>query len=337
MASNAKYLLFFMTTFFTGTLHAQLPLGMATAQAFNSCPRSSGSIKGSCWSVTVSGCAEVTPLNPTATVKLISPKGTAKGTITFATGYGSGSAYESSFTYGSMIVNGVVSAGYQAVELIFDGGNYGWMSVPSADGPRTSSCQYGTVTKWVYEKLRSGRSRTPLCATGNSGGSGAVAYMLAHYGFGTNKSSVFYSMVEETSGPPMGRLDIGCLGTYPSVFTQACGVVGTQTYTANQAALFDSSYGNRDCSHHVQSDADLWYDDSVDSPDATYSYPSTDVHVLFGGKDTSVAAPFGQDWAYQIITKCTIGCVQDAGHNLPDSLDAAQQILGDLTSYCKLQ
>jgi hypothetical protein len=273
---------------------------------------------------------------PTATVKVISTQGVPKGTVTLAGPYGSNGWYEKQFTYGPTIISGLATAGFTAVELSFNG-KYGWMANGNPGGPKEDVCQFGTVTQWVYENIHQVGASAPLCATGVSGGSSAIAYMLSHYGFGTSASPVFYSMVEMTSGPPFGRIDVGCKGSSPSAFTSACQLTANPNYDASAQGLLDSAFANTDCSQHNLSEQQAWLNGSNAAPDAIYDFPSTDVHLLFGGKDRFVAPVLGQYWFSQVTTKCSVGCVKDADHLMPNTLDAAQQILGDLTTYCKLQ
>jgi hypothetical protein len=60
------------------------------------------------------------------------------------------------------------------------------------------------------------------------------------------------------------------------------------------------------------------------------------VHFLFGGLDTSSAVPQGLLFANQIKTQKEISCVADASHDITQVLDGANQIVSDLTSYCKV-
>ena len=313
---------------------AQLALGTATAQSV-ACPSGSGSIVGTCYQLTVSACPNPAVV-PTATIKVVQPQGTPKGTVTLIGPYGSNGWYEKQFTYGPMIVSGLASAGFTAVEFAFNG-QYGWMAHGSPGGPRDDVCQLGTVTQWVYNNIHQVGASAPLCATGVSGGASAIAYMLSFYGFGTSASPIFYSMVEMASGPPFGRIDVGCNGASPRVYTSACKLTANPNYDLSAQGLLNSAFANTDCTEHNLSEQQAWLDGSNAAPGAIYSFPSTDVHLLFGGKDAFVAPALGQYWYSQVTSKCSVGCVKDADHLMPNTLDAAQQILGDLSTYCKLQ
>ena len=311
-----------------------LPLGTATGVPVT-CPSNSGPLPGTCYQITVSSCPNLAII-PTATIKVIYPQGTPQGTVTLTGPYGSNGFYEEQFTYGAMIVSGLAAAGFTTVETGFNG-EYGWMANGSPGGPKSDSCQFGTVTQWIYENIHQVGASAPLCATGVSGGASAIAYMLSQYGFGTSASPVFYSMVEMDSGPPFGRIDVGCNGSSPSIYTLACHVTADTNYDSSAQGLVDSAFANTDCSEHNLSERQAWLDGSNGAPDAIYDFPSTDVHLLFGGQDRFAAPALGQYWYTRVTTKCSAGCVEDAGHLMPDTLDAAQQILSDLSTYCKLQ
>jgi hypothetical protein len=287
-------------------------------------------IAGSCYSVALT-CPNVA--NATADVKVISPTITPLGTVIMTAGGGDASYYEYAPGFGNYIVTNVVAAGYTVAETQFPitGGN-GWLQGPAIDGPRSLSCLYATLAQWVYINIHLSNTSAPYCATGESGGGAAISYTLSHYGLGS-----IFTMVELDSGPPFGRVDYGCLckGLSP---VSPCGTRNHSCYSDNSTAqrLTEAAYGNADCAAHTATDATLWDHDSISSPDASYSYPKTDVHFVFGSLDTSSAVPQGLLFANQIKTKKSIACVPDAAHDITDVQDGAAQIISDLTTYCKL-
>jgi len=64
-----------------------------------------------------------------------------------------------------------------------------------------------TLAQWVYQNIHHSNTSAPFCATGNSAGSAAITHSVAHYGL----DSIF-AFIEPTSGPPLARLDYGCVG-----------------------------------------------------------------------------------------------------------------------------
>jgi hypothetical protein len=285
---------------------------------------------GVCYSVALT-CANVTSVS--ANVKVLSPTITPIGTVVMTAGGGDASYYEFAPGYGTYIVNNVVAAGFTVAETQFPGvSQNGWLEGPATDGPRSLACLYSTLVEWIYTNIHQASTSVPYCATGESGGAAAISYSLSHYGLGS-----IYNMVELDSGPPFGRADYGCLcqGSSP---VSPCGTRNKSCFGPGSTAqkLIEAAYGNTDCAAHTATDATLWDHDSISSPDASYSYPKTDVHFLFGGLDTSSAVPQGLLFANQIKTQKEISCVADASHDITQVLDGANQIVSDLTSYCKV-
>jgi hypothetical protein len=317
-------------------------LGGVTANKLTTCPTNSGAIPGICYSIKVKGCSEASDMMPTAVVKVSRLQGTPLGTVTFTTGGGGeGAFYERQFKNSKGIVLAVLQAGYTVVQMSFNGDN-GWLTGPSEDGPLALACRHATVTQWIYKNVHKVGSAAPLCATGNSGGAAVIAYELADFNFGTqgDNGQPFYSMAELTSGPPAGRLDVGCLCQNAPAPSPPCNVLTTTCFGLRGKAgtsLWDQAYGNTACTNHDTTFQEQWLNDSVASPFSTYDYPDTDVHVLFGSKDTSASVPLGMEWATQITTNNSIACIKGAGHTMPDDPGAASRIVSDITTYCKVQ
>jgi hypothetical protein len=149
-------------------------------------------------------------------------------------------------------------------------------------------------------------------------------------------------MVEPTSGPVFSRIDSGCICSQPRIATPCAEGMQSECYGVATAQQFvDPAYSTGWCSNAVRTHSTAhqttFFDDSIDSPNATYSYPTTNVHVVFGGQDFTSAVPQGTDWMNLITTRKTIECVTDAPHDLPSVLDGAQKVASDLQTYCKFQ
>ena len=308
------------------------PLGTASGTKI-SCP--SGGVTGTtCYSLQIS-CPQENIASVTATLKVVQPTGTPIGTVTFATGGGDTGFYDIVYTYGATTVQDVVSVGYTAVEIEFAANTNGWLTGPG--GPANLACRYATANQWIYNNIHQGGTTQPMCATANSGGAGAIGYALAQYGLGS-----IFAMVEPTSGPVFSRIDHGCVCNQPKLATPCAEGLQSECYGVTTAEQFiDPAYQNGWCSGAVKSHSTqhqtTFFDDSIDSPTATYDYPTTDVHVVFGGLDLTSAVPQGTDWVNLITSKKAIECVSDAPHDLPNVLDGAQKVASDLETYCKLQ
>lgn len=286
---------------------------------------------GTCYKLVI-GCPNVSDLS--SVLKVNKPTGTSQGTVIFGSGANGVGYYDRVFTYGATAVSSVLTAGFTTAQINFNGQAAGWMSGPG--GPRKLACRYATVAQWVYNNIRPSASEA-LCATGNSGGSSAISYALAHYGLGS-----ILSMVELTSGPPQSRIDYGCICDQPAVGTSCRSGLSNQCYGIRVAQdSMDQAYQSTICSSavtsHDRTNASLFLSDSLNATDATLSYPTTDVHVVFGGLDTSSAVPLGQYFVDRVTTKHSVECVAGAGHALPSNLDGANKVADDLKAYCHKQ
>jgi len=268
----------------------------------------------------------------TAYVKILTPSRQV-GTIIFSTGGDGNDIYED-YTYGTLTVENVVAAGYEAVELTFgepfsDGP--GWQHDVAGMGIRAASCRYATVVKWLYDTTIS----VPLCATGQSGGSQVIGEGLAHYGLGN-----YLRFAELTSGPPFGQEVYACIDDIPAATEYCSGVVvGMGVGLQNAIDYVDPAYPGPWCSesmenHSTEHEAQF-LQDSVTSPDAVLSYPNTKIRFLFGGQDNSSAIRQGLNYQSQIVQPTTYACVEDAPHTIPDAQDGAAEIASDLIAQCR--
>jgi hypothetical protein len=323
----------------TQPAHAADALGKATGTPVNcdAVRGTAGVPGGTCYILNIS-CPGIADIS--TGLKVNSPQGPSVGTVLFSTGGGGIIWYDQHFTYGAVAVEDVLNAGYTTAQFnfMFPPSNFhhgqvaGWLTGPG--GPRALACRWATAAQWVHDHIR--QPDTPFCATGNSGGSGAAAYAIAHYGMGSE-----FTMLEQTGGPPFTRIDNGCLCNTAAVQTP-CGQGALSTCYQKEAQQFiDPAYGNSSCSSaeltHGSRNAGQFLNDSIASPDATTSYPNTDIHFVFGGLDDGSAVPQGMIWESGITPKNppVVECVADAGHRVPDVLDGAKKIASDLIAYCR--
>jgi hypothetical protein len=299
-----------------------------------------GALKdGVCQQMTIS-CPGVPDVQ--AYVKTNSPTGTSLGTATYTTGTDGNGLYESIFTYGDIAVGNVLDAGFTTVQISW-GTPFnsdqpgGWVEGPG--GVLATACRYATIHQWIYNNIQNNTS-LPFCATGNSGGAGALAYALSQYP--TN-----LSMAEVTSGPPSGRLDWGC-GCQEGKLAVQCGTsssLGT-CFGTSDAPVWDPAY-NPNVTPGLCTDAvdgtlppgglNFFLGDSVEAPGANYDLPNTYVNLVFGSADDSSAIPIGQDWFNNITTQKAQVCVTGGEHSMANTEAGAEQIANDLINLCKLQ
>lgn len=170
----------------------------------------------SCKRVTVSGCPDIETEAIDATVAIRAQVGTLKGTVVHFSGsggrgfQGGGPAYS--------------DAGFRTVHVAWLSD---WEQTLSL-GIKTAGCRPATILKWIFDEptIHAGSRTTAFCGEGFSGGSGQLGYALSQYGLGD-----YLDYVNELSGPPFARIDLGCDGDAPASAT-VCGATDTMKLPA---------------------------------------------------------------------------------------------------------
>jgi hypothetical protein len=316
-------------------------IGKVTAQPVScaSVMGGGGVPNGNCFLATVS-CPSIADIQ--VPVKVNQPAGgNSIGTVLFTVGGGGLPWYDVHFKFGVTAIEDVLAAGYTTVQFDYDMLPQGfmrnqvfagWLTGPG--GPRTLACRWASMAQWAHDNVL--QPNTPYCATSNSAGAGATAFALAFYGLGS-----MFNMIEETSGPPFTRIDNGCLCNSSFLQTPCGRGALSECYLQDATAFLDPSYNNRSCSmaertHHSPFESQFVHD-SLDSVGATFNFPATDIHLVFGGQDASSSVPQGVMWQSLITDKNgapTVACVADAPHELADVLDGATKIADDLIASC---
>jgi hypothetical protein len=286
-------------------------------------------------------------------LKVTTPSGSPVGTISFITGLGADTPfYDTYYTFGAKVINGVVNAGYTAVQITFNDpytGEAGWMTGPG--GTRALAGRYATTLQWIYDNIHLAGTTLPYCATGQSGGAGALGYALSRFGMGS-----ILDLAEPTGGPPISRIDHGCICTQPAQL-KTCGIqtkvvecFDAQTAQGQIDPSFDGDVdplGSPDpddictVAQHTRStlNQSLFLENSIiGTSDAILQFPNTDVHVILGGQDDSAAYPQAMDWT-SVVTALngntvTPTCMAQDGHKIPNYVDGSTKIIMDLTTYC---
>jgi hypothetical protein len=337
------------------------PLGTiaqtTAASAQITCPTfTGGSLGATCYQLKVS-CDAIADYY--AYLKVNTPAGTPAGTVILGTGGGGTSLYDKdpnfiggTFNGGDYVVEGILSAGFTTVQVSF-GDPFtpqpaqpnGWLQGPG--GVRRVACRYATVADWVYKNIHNSSTAAPYCATGNSGGSGAIGYAVSEYGLASE-----FTLIEPTSGPVMTLLHQGCnvCGQYTgsNACTQTSGVNLCYTAsggTGSTAAIIDLAYQssgqttptlctngvNRDNSNFTRFLSDSIEDDPGISPALPIPNPPTTVNILFGADDPSNAIPMGYAWRAAVGPTPPFTCVPGTSHAVPSTSAGAQQIVDDIT------
>jgi hypothetical protein len=137
---------------------------------------------------------------------------------------------------------------------------------------KEAACRPSTFVDWVWSRYHQGDRAKGFCAQGHSGGSGALGYVLAHYGLG---AKLDYAML--SAGPVFGRLDLGCTAA-PTDTTLVCpGFPNRYNYQRPGSAVRIDGWEHTSTCQNSPSPGDVvhWASDSVVSDGAVYDYPQT--------------------------------------------------------------
>jgi hypothetical protein len=338
------------------TISANDPIGtVGSSSALGSC---AGNVQGgSCYQLAVS-CPQVTDFS--VYLKVNNPTGAPVGTVLLGTGTGGSGLYDDpnagGYQDGSNVVDMLLASGYNTVQVSFgapfDNGSTprGWLTGPG--GVRRLACRYATVADWVYHNPKiintgvSAANSAPMCATGNSGGSAAIAYAVYEYGLDSE-----FKMIEPTSGPVMTRLDVGCSPPNSNPSLNACtGIQQDMSYSTGgasggDAAIIDEAYQAAgantptpctDSINGTAAPAGLFLSDSILYQGAqTVTLPNLTIKQLFGDSDTSNAVPQGTFWNMHVSSPPALLCLPGVAHDIPSFNAGAIQIANDIVAACK--
>lgn len=340
----------------TVTVQSPDPLGTPATGSTIPCPTGIGGVAGGvCYQINTT-CPGIATWP--AYLKVNTPAGSSLGTVILGTGSGGSALYDnySDFFYnnganngGLDVVQGILDGGFTTVQVSFGSPfnntntTSGWLTGPG--GVRRLACRYAAVAQWVYDHIHNDNTNLPMCATGNSGGSGAIAYAVTDYGLDN-----ILAMVETTSGPPMTRLDEACVPPANGITQNfTCNPGDTPVplplnYSLSEAEIIDPAYSQPFCSNAInqtgtQAAANLFLSDSVLGGPQPPSVTPTYVNILLGGQDTSAAVMQGSTWGQALmLTLANRPCVEDAPHPIPaaPSGDGAARIVSDIQMLCKL-
>ena len=283
----------------------------------SACPN--GAPAGStCKQLTVSGCPGIEGEWINATLAILAQQGTLEGTVVhFSGGGGEGFQNAGAQQYGA--------AGFQQV---FVSWAQAWEQTQS-HGIKTAGCRPATVLQWIFDNVHNGSRTLAFCGEGFSGGSGQLGYALADYGMGG-----ILDYVNELSGPPFARIDLGCDGTQPPTM-QVCGAADTMRLPASMLDMWENVQAPNACGGTSNSTAQIsqWMNDSI-SVGGVYAYPHTRVEFFDCTNNATAVTAMAQIYYTQIMingTATAYHCYSQAdgcmGENLGTGAQAATQAL----------
>jgi len=268
-----------------------------------------------------------------AEIRVTQPAGPSRlGVIVFATG-GYGDSWFEQYAQGRRILRELSDEGYLVIQRR-------WLS-PWEEGPGgmlAVSCRYAALLAWAYNSYHTSGG---FCATGGSGGSSEVSYALSHWGMGA-----ILDYAVPTSGPPMARMDHGCLDTGDRAWLDTCAdffdrygicAAGRQRCGYGTGDAIDLAYTpGTPCASMTASARGMLFSDSVDGTGASFHYGSTPVHFIFAATDCSNAIPMGLGYYEAITSTKSHEVLTDPSveHSLHASTVGANAIADALRSGC---
>jgi hypothetical protein len=292
------------TTSVIVTNPAQLPIGTVSAVTSETCPASAGEVPAA-WVTETSGGNDVQTLCYHATVScpdmpdlgvtygVATPTGTSRGTVVFVSASGGTTVMEGNFTNDAPF--DLFHFGYQTVQFAWD---TEWPMGSVSGSLKVAACRVGTFLNYTYSQYyQTNSSNSPtagMCAQGQSGGAGGLAFSLTYYG-----ASAFLDKAVFVSGPQYANLVQGCsVPNYPTVnicpsnsgnYPMGCNSAsGTWTdsplYTKNAASNMsielanDPPCNNPSHTYTAQDELNLAATSVVDgAADSNFNYPQTGI------------------------------------------------------------
>lgn len=280
-----------------------------------SCPGGTGTVPNTvCFLLEITG--QGAPLD--VEVRISEPPGPRVGTVLVGTG-SDGTDFTFDVAGGSDLVSQLLGLGFVVVDRRWSDV---WWAEPSI---KDAASRYAVLAKWVRDNHH---SVGPMCATGNSGGAGEIAYALTHWG-----GDAIFDAVVLTSGPPFARLDYLCEDPASPAWAAQCPTLvppGSLQCPAVVCTPDPVTLGPF-CASLPASQADQLAD-SVLSPDAVLAYPTTGVHALFGDQDCSNSVPLGLLFLDSVQTAVTSAFVQGAPHLLTANSAGVEAIVAALAT-----
>lgn len=276
-----------------------------------------------CKQVTVTGCPGLASEPLVATLAIQTPSAAGKGTVVHLSG-GSGRGFQlgGGTSY--------LSAGFRNVYVAWQ---TDW-ELTQAASLKQAGCRPATLLTWIFNEptLQAASRATGFCAEGFSAGSAQLGYSLATYGLGD-----YLDYVNELSGPPFARIDLGCDGTQAATTTVCNGATVTMKLPPMLMDPWLRLQTPQTCGSTTIPAATVaqWKADSI-AVGGVYAYPKTDVEFYDCTNMATAVTGMAQIYEGLITTTTGYHCYTQAdgcmGENLgTGATDATNALLAGCT------
>ncbi len=260
-----------------------------------------------------------------AQLRITDPAGAVSGTVVVGSGGGGTKFYGEGKV--APLIQHLHTAGYRIVDRRW---SFPWMRADDA-GLASAARRYAALLSWIHGHLH---DQGGFCVTGNSGGSAEIGYALAHHG-----AETLIDLAVPTSGPPMGRVDYGCLGApeWPALcatLSEGSDMTPSCSYVDSARNTIDQAYAGTPCTDHDESARARLHADSVLAPDADLDYPNTVVTFVFGARDATEAVPLGRTYQEAIQSQVSYRFVPGTGHLAPGTTAGQKAIYDAIVADC---
>lgn len=310
------------------------PLGTASASSSSSSCPSSTVPQTSCVQYTISGCVGddgSSLASLTATVKTSDPDSPTPVTCVAVLGSGAngGGFWEDGGVPARNAINALRAGGVRVLQRAWSGAS-GWAS--GTVGPRRVTCRGATLFAKLYADYHVAEQSFIL--SGNSGGASEIVQALGFYG-----AESYVDGAVPSAGPPLGRIDHGCLDAADLTWIAECATLrtcagGNCAMVAPAPMFVDGMYPSPDCTNHTASMRTTFLVDSDASPFALNYFQRTPIRAVYGDNDCSEAPTMGVKWYNGVTSTKSRTTVAGAPHECPTHAACATQVANDILALC---